>query len=180
MRRPSNHSRLSYESAYRIPQDTILHKWGTSLTENNHSKHKKPDQWKSMLLLGIMVAGAVGALFGAYYFGLFTTNHNPTSVHYTITMTNQGFNGSRTQPTPWPVMNVLQGQSVTIRVENNDTVESHGFVISHYFDAGVKLRPGEFHDVVFVANQTGSFLVYCNIVCSIHQYMLNGQLNVNQ
>jgi len=133
-----------------------------------------------MLLLGIMVAGAVGALFGAYYFGLFTTNHNPTSVHYTITMTNQGFNGSRTQPTPWPVMNVLQGQSVTIRVENNDTVESHGFVISHYFDAGVKLRPGEFHDVVFVANQTGSFLVYCNIVCSIHQYMLNGQLNVNQ
>jgi heme/copper-type cytochrome/quinol oxidase subunit 2 len=73
----------------------------------------------------------------------------------------------------------LKGQSVTIRVENNDTVEPHGFVITHYFDAGVKLGPGEFHDVIFVASQTGSFLVYCNILCSVHQSMLNGQLNVN-
>lgn len=150
------------------------------MTDKNNRKHKIRDEWKSILILGVIVAGAASALFGAYYFGLFNTNHNSTSVQFTITMTNQGFNGSRIQPTPWPIMNVLQGQSVTIRVENNDTVESHGFVISHYFDAGVKLRPGEFHDIVFVANQTGSFVIYCNIVCSIHQYMLNGQLNVNR
>ncbi len=76
-------------------------------------------------------------------------------------------------------MNVVVGQSVTILVENNDTVESHGFVITHYFDAGVKLRPGEWHNVGFVANQTGSFIIYCTIVCSIHQFMLDGQLNVS-
>lgn len=140
---------------------------------------RQAKRWRPMILLGIIVVSTIGVLFGAYYFGLFNTGHVPTSVHFTITMTNQGFNDSRTHSSPWPIMNVAIGQSVTIHVENNDTVESHGFVITHYFDAGVKLRPGESHDVVFVATQTGSFLVYCNIVCSIHQYMLNGQLNVN-
>jgi heme/copper-type cytochrome/quinol oxidase subunit 2 len=130
-------------------------------------------------LLGTIIVATGGALIGAYYLGFFKTTHPQTSAHFTITMTNQGFNGSKTQPSPWPIMNVLKGQSVTIHVENNDTVEPHGFVISHYFDAGVKLGPGESHDVVFVANQTGSFLVYCNILCSVHQSMLNGQLNVN-
>ncbi|TMI09378.1 hypothetical protein E6H34_01120 [Candidatus Bathyarchaeota archaeon] len=151
----------------------------------NHSLSKEEDgnrdreRVRTILLLVTIVVAAGGTVFGAYYLGFLKTTQTLSSAHFTITMTNQGFNGSKTQPSPWPIMNVVKGQSVTIHVENNDTVEPHGFVISHYFNAGVKLGPGEAHDVVFVANQTGSFVVYCNIFCSVHQSMLNGQLNVN-
>jgi len=150
---------------------------GVSRVGDGSHEHEK---WRTMLLIGTIVVVASGALLGAYYLGYFNTNNAPTSARFTITMTNQGFNNSRTHSSPWPIMNVVRGQSVTIHVENNDTVEPHGFVISHYFDAGIKLGPGESHDVVFVANQTGSFLVYCNILCSVHQSMLSGQLNVSQ
>jgi heme/copper-type cytochrome/quinol oxidase subunit 2 len=134
---------------------------------------------QTVILLVTIAVVASSAFVGAYYLGLLNANHTPTTVHFTISMTNLGFNDSRDHSAPWPIMNVVRGQSVTISVENNDTVEPHGFVISHYFDAGIKLGPGESHNVVFVASQAGSFLVYCNILCSIHQYMLNGQLNVN-
>ena len=152
---------------------------GTQSLSEMETGSRKIERWRTIILLVTIVLAAASALFGVSYLGFFKTNQAPTSAHFTITMTNQGFNDSKTHSSPWPIMNVVKGQSVTIRVENNDTVEPHGFVINHYFDAGVKLGPGESHDVVFVASQTGSFLVYCNILCSVHQYMLNGQLNVN-
>ncbi len=109
-------------------------------------------------------------------------NTLPGQKHFTIIITNQGFNGSRTHsndPCPWPVMNVKQGDMVTIHVENDDTNgEAHGFAITHYLDSGVKLGPGQSNDVSFTANQAGTFLVYCNIFCTIHSYMQNGQLNI--
>ena len=135
--------------------------------------------WRSMLLLVVIIAATAGALSGAYYFGLFNTRHIPPSVHFTISESNQGFNDSGAHSPPWPVMNVYSGQIVTILVENNDTVSSHGFVITHYFNAGVSLRPGESHNITFVANQTGSYLVYCNIVCPVHPSMQDGQLEVS-
>lgn len=132
-----------------------------------------------MLLMVLIIAATAAGLSGAYAFGLFNTRHLPTSVHFTISESNQGFNESATHSPPWPVMNVYSGQIVTIVVENNDTVSSHGFVITHYFDAGVSLRPGESHTVTFVANQTGTYLVFCNIVCPVHSTMQYGQLKVN-
>ncbi|HWY28434.1 MAG TPA: hypothetical protein VNW25_04150 [Candidatus Sulfotelmatobacter sp.] len=138
-----------------------------------------PKKWRSLLLLVVIIAATAGGLSGAYYFGLFNTRHVLPSVHFTISESNQGFNDSVTHSSPWPIMNVYSGQIVTILVENNDTVSSHGFVINHYFGAGVSLRPGESHNITFVANQTGSYLVYCNIVCPVHTSMQYGQLEVN-
>lgn len=130
-------------------------------------------------MIVIILAATAGTLLGAYYLGLLSPVLHPVSVHFTITETNQGFNESANHSSPWPVMNIFMGQTVTILVENNDTVSSHGFVISHYFDAGVELRPGESHAVTFVAHQTGNFLVYCNILCPVHPSMQNGQLKVS-
>jgi tellurite resistance-related uncharacterized protein len=135
--------------------------------------------WRSMALLVTIIVASAGALLGAYYLGLFKTRSVPPSVHFTITESNQGFNDSATHGIPWPIMNVVQGQSVTILVENNDTVSPHGFAITRYFPAGIQLRPGEWHNVTFVADQTGEFLVYCTIVCPVHQLMQNGQLKVS-
>ncbi len=99
--------------------------------------------------------------------------------HFTIVMSNSGFNGSATRTDAWPIMTVSKGQTITIRVINNDAVEAHGLAITHYFDSGVTLRPHQFYDITFVADQTGTFRVYCNIFCAIHPLMQNGQLVVN-
>jgi len=101
-----------------------------------------------------------------------------SSANYTIIITNQGFNGSRTYAQPCPVLNVRKGQTVTIHLENIDPVETHGFAVTHYLDSGVLLAPGQKKDVVFTVTQSGTFLIYCNVICSIHLYMQDGRLNV--
>lgn len=141
--------------------------------------HSLSKNWRSILLILVILGGTAGGLLVANYKGLFNTRHVPPSVHFTITESNQGFNDSANHNAPWPVMNVVLGQSVTILVENNDTVATHGFSITHYFDVGIPLRPGESHNVTFVASQTGVFLVACNIVCPVHPSMQYGKLIVN-
>ena len=145
----------------------------------NEAANTLTKNWRSILLILVIVGGASGGLFGAYYLGLFNMRQSHPLVHFTITESNQGFNDSASRSSPWPVMDVALGQSVTILIENNDTVATHGFVITHYFDAGVSLRPGETHIVTFVANQMGTFQVFCSIVCPVHPSMQNGKLIVN-
>ncbi len=102
---------------------------------------------------------------------------------FTVIMANEGFNvgfnGSKYHPNPWPVMNVSLGENVVVHIVNNDTSQAHGFAIAHYFDSGLTLSPGECSDVRFVANQPGSFNVFCDIFCTIHIFMQNGRLNVS-
>jgi hypothetical protein len=79
---------------------------------------------------------------------------------------------------PWPILTVHEGQNVTIVVCDTD-VQPHGFQITHYYDKSeVTIVPGQVLKVSFVASQTGSFDVYCDIFCSIHVYMQNGLLTV--
>ena len=135
---------------------------------------------------------AVGFVSTAYAFHLLgpgppSCSVRPTSqakaAIFTVVMVNQGinvgFNGSKNHPSPWPVMNVSFGQNVVIHVWNNDTSQAHGFTISHYFDSGLTLAPGNCFDVRFAANQRGSFNMFCQIFCTIHLSMQNGRLNVN-
>ncbi len=145
-----------------------------------------------VLVIVLMVVAVTGVFVAAYtfhFFGLRTTNcwvrpaNIPaSSTYFVVVMANEGmnvgFNGSKFQSGSWPIMNVTMGRTVTIHVINNDTVQSHGFAIQHYF-TGFSLGPGTCSDVTFTANQSGSFLVYCNISCTIHLFMQNGRLNVN-
>lgn len=142
-----------------------------------------------VIVLIVLVTGFFAAAYTFHFFGLGTTNcwARPASVptssaYFVVVMANEGmnvgFNGSKFQTGSWPIMNVTVGRSVTIHVINNDTVQSHGFAIQHYF-SGFALGPGTCSDVTFTAEQSGSFLVYCNISCTIHVFMQNGKLNVN-
>jgi len=92
-----------------------------------------------------------------------------------------GVNGSYYKPlgTQWPIIRVHQGDTVIITVINNDSREIHGFAIAHYDDRGFSLAPGQQHTLTFVANEVGSFRIYCNIFCAIHPYMQNGVLIVS-
>ncbi len=137
------------------------------------------------VLLAVAVGGII--LFGigiAFKLGYLPGNKDNQGIashqtYFTIVMLNTGFNGSANQAGAWPVMKATKGQTITIRVINNDPVESHGLAISHYFDGGVALRPHELYDIVFVADRTGTFRVYCNIFCAIHPLMQNAQLVVS-
>lgn len=117
--------------------------------------------------------------------GNFTSNPNSSQVHILIVeadigTTYEGINGSAFhQNTNWPIITVYQGQSVTVHVLNcPQSPEPHGFAIGHYFNSGVSLSPGQSFTFTFVADATGRFTVFCNIFCSIHQYMQNGELLV--
>ncbi len=143
----------------------------------------------AIVVIVVAITGFFAAAYTFHLFGLGTTNcwARPSSVlanssYLVIVMANEGmnvgFNGSKFQSGAWPIMNVTLGRNITIHVINNDTVQSHGFAIQHYF-SGFSLGPGTCSDVTFTANQSGSFLVYCNISCTIHVFMQNGRLNVN-
>ncbi len=101
---------------------------------------------------------------------------------FLIVASIEGYNNSIEHGAPtksWPVIDVRQGQNVTIVVCNIDH-QPHGFQITHYFDSTeVTVQPGEvLHVPTFVATEAGAFTIYCEIPCSIHIYMQSGLLNV--
>ena len=79
----------------------------------------------------------------------------------------------------WPVVTVQKGQSVNLVVCNTD-IAAHGFQIYHYFDGDiVSIAPDQVVRASFVANEAGSFRIYCSIFCVIHvPYMQYGELIV--
>lgn len=100
---------------------------------------------------------------------------------FLIIASDTGFNDSIGHGAPqknWPIVDVQQGQNVTIVVCNID-VQAHGFQITHYYDQNeVTMTPGQVIKVNFVASEAGTFSIYCEIFCSIHVYMQSGLLNV--
>ena len=94
-----------------------------------------------------------------------------------VVMDGLGFNSSRVRGTPWPLLHVHRGDTVDIIVCNLDSSQAHGFAIDHYFDKGVALGPGQVYKIHFVANDTGDFVIYCDVFCPVHSYMI-GRLTV--
>ncbi|HEV2137980.1 MAG TPA: cupredoxin domain-containing protein [Nitrososphaerales archaeon] len=92
-----------------------------------------------------------------------------------------GFNDSINHGVPqnsWPIITVQKGTNVTITVSNTD-LEAHGFQVAHYFESSIQtVAPGTSLKVSFVADQTGSFRIYCSIVCGVHAFMQSGELVV--
>ena len=74
---------------------------------------------------------------------------------------------------PWPVIHVHEGDIVRILVCNEDMSQAHGFAIQTYFDTGVIMAPGDAFRIVFAANVPGTFVMYCNIFCTVHAFMVS-------
>ncbi len=112
--------------------------------------------------------------------GMFNAASHPKGCnrplgYVSLILDSSGFNNSNALGAPSRLPTLLQfqnGQTVNLMICNFDPVEAHGFVISHYFDAGVTLKPGESYKISFVAKDTGAFTIYCNVLCSVHQFMV--------
>jgi hypothetical protein len=116
----------------------------------------------------------------AYVSGGNTTGAGAGPVSFVLILDDTGYNDSRDHGAPqqpWPVITVHQGQQVTITLINKDANEAHGFTINRYFDQGVVLQPGQTYTLTFTANSAGNFIFYCNILCTVHIYMV-GELVV--
>ena len=146
------------------------------------------------LVLAVIIATlSVGSIIVFSYTGVPKTSSSaqPSSpsgqiVHFTIIESDPpdplaGMNGSYYKPlgTQWPIIRIHQGDTVIITVINDNSREIHGFAIVHYDDRGFSLAPGQGQTISFVANEVGSFRMYCNVFCAIHPYMQNGVLIVS-
>jgi FtsP/CotA-like multicopper oxidase with cupredoxin domain len=138
-----------------------------------------------VIVVVVTIASSVALLSYEGYFRSPTTSDAHVD-HFTIIEEDPpgplaGMNGSyyKSATTQWPVINVHQGDTVVITVINNGTSEPHGFAIDHYFNSGVSTSPGQSHTITFVANEVGTFRMYCDIFCSIHPLMQNGALVVS-
>jgi len=79
---------------------------------------------------------------------------------------------------PWPVVQVHTGDYVRFLVCNDDASQAHGFAIETYFDMGVAIPPDAAFTIEFQATIPGSFIIYCNIFCTVHAFMV-GRLVVS-
>ena len=116
--------------------------------------------------------------------GIANESSSNSTAYFTIIESDpgsiyEGMNGSAYHmSTQWPVLEVEQGQNVVIHVYNCASSESHGFSITHYFNSGVAVAPGQSYILGFTADQAGDFRVFCSIFCAIHPLMQNGELIV--
>ncbi len=143
-----------------------------------------------LAVIAVIATVGVGSIIAFSYAGSLRGQSSPSSssqvLHFTIIESDPpdplaGMNGSYYKPlgTQWPIIRVHQGDTVIITVINNDSREIHGFAIVHYDDKGFSTSPGQQHTITFVANEVGSFRIYCNVFCAIHPYMQNGVLIVS-
>jgi heme/copper-type cytochrome/quinol oxidase subunit 2 len=141
--------------------------------------------WIVAVIVLITTVG-VGSIVGFWYAGSLKPPSTGRVLHFTIIESDPpnplaGMNGSYYKPltAQWPIIRVHQGDTVIITVINNDSREVHGFAIAHYDNQGFSLAPGQQETISFVANEVGSFRMYCNVFCAIHPYMQNGVLIVS-
>jgi len=133
----------------------------------------------------------VGSIIAFSYAGILRGETSQSSstgqvVHFTIIESDPpdplaGMNGSYYKPltTQWPIIRVHLGDTVILTVINNNSREIHGFAIVYYDSRGFSLAPGQRHTITFIADEDGSFRIYCNVFCAIHPYMQNGVLIVS-
>ncbi len=144
---------------------------------------------RKFLVPAIVVFALVVVLFGIYFSGAIgnsTGKLPPGCVKpaggFLIIANEQGYNNSIGHGAPykeWPIITVQKGQTVNITVCDTDT-QAHGFQIEYYYDSSIQeVAPqAVIHIPPFVANETGTFRIFCSVFCTVHVFMQNGQLVV--
>jgi hypothetical protein len=142
---------------------------------------------KNTLLVSVIVLltiVAVGTIISVTSLGSKTGTLPPGCTRppggFLIIAGTDGFNNSVGRPnTVWPVIAVKRGSTVNITV-CNIAPYSHGFQIAHYYNSSiVTIDSNQVIRVSFVAEEIGTFRIYCAVFCPIHFSMQNGRLTVS-
>jgi len=99
---------------------------------------------------------------------------------FLIIASSLGYNDSIAHGAPvksWPVIDVTKGTQVNITLCNTYS-QPVGFQVAHYLSDLESVPPGHVSAVSFLANETGSFEIYCSVFNPIHLYLQGGALNV--
>lgn len=146
-----------------------------------------------LVIVGVVAALIIGSVVSFYYPSTNSLANPPPATqiadctrppgYFLIIVDLTGFNDSvdhlqQAPNDPWPVIQVSRGTEVNILVCSDDSYSPHGFAIQHYFDQGIAIMPHQSFKISFLADQDGTFTIYCNIFCPVHPYMQSGQLIV--
>jgi len=127
----------------------------------------------------LMVASSLATYFFVIYIPSTAITPCVTAVHthcFTIVASSKGYNYSANQPLP--IMTVQKGDTVVLRLINNDSVQSHGLAIQFYTPNGIVAHLGETKSISFQATTTGKFQIYDPIFTTIYTYE-KAELDVN-
>src|SRR5712692_2693416 len=130
-----------------------------------------------MLLVGAIATAATAFFVVGLPFASPCLGTSGNARGFTIIADLNGFNGSKNQLSPWPVIKVEKCDEVTIRFVNQDH-QTHGFAVDFYANSGLAPQGGQNQTLSFRATKTGQFRVYCYIFCTVHIFMQNGLLDV--
>ena len=134
------------------------------------------------VIVALIVAAASAAAIGAFLLSYHGGTPTPAHVQDVLIIASvAGYNDSADHgvpQNPWPVIHTTLGTTLNITVMNIDH-QSHGFQVAHYYDNTiVAIPPGQTIHVTLVANQAGTFQIYCEIPCTVHWAMQSGELIV--
>ena len=136
---------------------------------------------KRRVALAILIVALVASSLGV--FAAFNEGKSGSAKvqHILVIASITGFNdsaGHGVPSSPWPIVQVSKGTLVNFTVYNEDK-QAHGFQVSHYLDTPIEtIAPGQKVSFSFVANETGTFRIYCSIFCTVHWAMQSGELVV--
>ncbi|HUI23579.1 MAG TPA: hypothetical protein VLY82_04220 [Nitrososphaerales archaeon] len=132
-----------------------------------------------IVCLAVFAGAAIGVLLLNSHSG---TTGQGSVQNVLIIASATGFNDSvdhGVPQNPWPVVHTTLGTTLNITVVNEDH-QSHGFQVAHYYDNSIVAIPaGQTLHVTFVANEAGTFQIYCEIPCTVHWAMQSGELVVS-
>lgn len=81
-----------------------------------------------------------------------------------------------------PVINLVQGEPVRIKIRNIDTV-SHGFAIPELgisLNGTGEIKPGNVAVIEFTPEKTGDFLFACTTWCSARHMQMTGRIIISE
>ena len=62
----------------------------------------------------------------------------------------------------------------------NEDKQAHGFQVAHYLASPIEtIAPGQKVVFSFVADESETFQIYCDIPCTVHWVMQSGELIVS-
>ncbi|HEV2118535.1 MAG TPA: hypothetical protein VGS11_00270 [Candidatus Bathyarchaeia archaeon] len=134
----------------------------------------RPSKGTVVIIVAILlITSSVVAYFYAIYLPSTATTPCITTgrTHcFTIVANSNGYNASRNQPLPYPIMNVQRGDTVVLRLINNDSTQSYGLAVQSYTPNGIVTHPGDTKSTSFQATTTGKFRIYDPIITTIEVY----------